>query len=106
MVKAACRGPFCVTRATISDSKLYVLELGCEFAATNALQKADSQPSVFINRFPRLTIRRKIHGNYERSYQVPTDSRVPAVTRLLACHDRQPAHQRDGPGNGPAVSGG
>jgi hypothetical protein len=34
-----------------------------------------------------------------------TDSPDPAVARLLACHDRQPADQRHGPGNGQAVPG-
>ena len=35
----------------------------------------------------------------------PAYWRGPAVARLLACHDRQPADQRDGPGNGQAVPG-
>src|SRR5208282_401561 len=44
------------------------------------------------------------HGNYERTCENCTDSRGPAVTRLLACDDRQSSDQRDGPGNGEAVS--
>ena len=40
----------------------------------------------------------------KRTYEVRTDSHDPTVACLLACHDRQPADQRHGPGNGPGSS--
>src|SRR5579864_1779549 len=103
MVTALWRRVVCVTRATISDRSFKLLRLSSAIVGFN-------QSVSETNKYGG-----KSHGNYqrtcqthkdERTYETRTDSRGPAVACLLACHNRQPADQRDGPGNGPAVSGG
>jgi enoyl-CoA hydratase/carnithine racemase len=100
MVTALWRRVVCVTRATISDRSFKLLRLSSAIVGFN-------QPVSETNKYGG-----KSHGNYqrtcqthtdERTYETRTDSRGPAVACLLACHNRQPADQRDGPGNGPAV---
>src|ERR1700752_2926966 len=44
-------------------------------------------------------------ANRKRICKSRTDSPDPTVARLLACHVRQPADQRDGTGDGPAIPG-
>src|SRR6202034_749510 len=117
MVTGLCGQVASVTRVTISDRSSEFLRLSLAHRATaapNELRTTNGRFGLYSTSFDSNEYGGKIHGNYECTYETHTDERTceartgspdPAVARLLACHNRQPADQRHGPGNGPAVPG-